>query len=187
MVWTRHLTSTPVWSLALLSKYCKPRAAAISDPALGLTTRRSPRSAWYDCLFIAEGARSTVSNLTRKIQIILLTNYLGRQEDARDVCWVWFPQLFHPFFCRRQCIFPEGYQTQRLWWKEYQIKSGPLNFPLFSHPLTLFLPIKRSFSQMTTLPCAVKYSKHKRRPRPSPSDVVGINLKNALIQILKDE
>ena len=62
------------------------------------------------------------------------------------------------------------------------------NFLLFSHPWTLFLPIKRFYSQMMMLPpCAVKYSKHKRRPRPSPSDVVGINLKNALIQILKEE
>ena len=41
-------TSTPVWSLALLSKYWRPRAAAASAPALGLTTRRSPRSAWFE-------------------------------------------------------------------------------------------------------------------------------------------
>ena len=135
-------TSTPVWSLALLSKYCKPRAAAISDPALGLTTRRSPRSAWHNWLFIALGARSTVLN--EKLQIILLK--LPWPPGGRQGCLLsLISATFPPSLLQKAMYLPWEAFNSTFMMKEYQIKSGPLNFPLFSHPRTLFLSIKSFF------------------------------------------
>ena len=139
-----HLDSSLVFSTAL--KVLQAKGSRHLRPSFG--THYSPVSKVGLVQFIVHCRCNTICSI--RFNCIYTTHqvmYLGRQEDARDVCWVWFPQLFHPFFCGRQCIFPGRHLTRRLWWKECQIKREPLNFPLFSHPLTCFIPIKRCFSQ----------------------------------------